>query len=112
MDSRSLSEAMLAIADLMIAVGKAPVNQKPGPVVHDVDARWKVVLNGHREPVKYGEKNEIEVPPFHCYVEFNGWPAGLLDPFGGWLVAGTLANEETFVAAVKHATEKTRGGSR
>jgi len=32
------------------------------------------------------------VPPFNCYVEFNGWPAGVFNPFGGIIAAGELAN--------------------
>lgn len=100
------SAAMLAIAELLHALGKSPANKVAGPLVHDVDEHWRVVLNGHNESVRYGEHGEIEVPPFHCYIEFNGWPAGLLSPYGGVIAAGALANEPAFVAACKAAMPK------
>ena len=39
--------------------------------------------------------------PFHTYIEYNGWPAGVLNPLGeGEFAAGTGANVESFVAAL------------
>lgn len=34
-----------------------------------------------------------EVPPFGIYLEFNGWPAGVVTPGGGCIAAGGVANE-------------------
>lgn len=106
MTTAPLSEAMMAVADMMTALGRTHLNQHIGPAIHDVDEHWRVVLNPHREFVRYGEKAEIEIPPFSCYIEFNGWPAGLINPYGGAIAAGSLANEETFIAAVKAATQR------
>lgn len=54
---------------------------------------------------------KTEVPAFHCYVEFNGWPAGLLSPYDGTFAAGEAANEETFIAALEQATERAKRGA-
>lgn len=43
----------------------------------------------------------VTVEPFHCYIEFNGWPAGVVAPWGGVIAAGDVANEAAFLAAVK-----------
>ena len=64
-----------------------------------VDDRWVVKVNGHREQVE-------SVPPFSALLEFNGWPAGIIDPFGGTIAAGELANEDTFIAAMEAAIER------
>jgi hypothetical protein len=43
----------------------------------------------------------VTVQPFHTYIEYNGWPAGVLNPLGeGEFAAGTGANVESFVAAL------------
>ena len=63
-----------------------------------IDDRWRVVMNGNKTLV---EHNGIELPPFGVYVEFNGWPAGVIDPGGGVIAAGEVANEDTFIAAIE-----------
>jgi hypothetical protein len=49
------------------------------------------------------------VPPYSAYVEYNGWPFAVFDALGGVAGAGTHANEDTFIAAVKAATAPTTG---
>ena len=40
------------------------------------------------------------------YVEYNGFPAGLLTPMGdGCIAAGEAANEDTFIAALRRAAQ-------
>lgn len=47
---------------------------------------WKIALNGK---------------DFQAKIEFNGWPAGIIDPHGGIIAAGEAANEDTFIAAIE-----------
>jgi hypothetical protein len=34
-------------------------------------------------------------------IKFNGWPAGIIDPAGGIIAAGGIANEDAFIAAIE-----------
>lgn len=56
---------------------------------HDVG--WHVVLNPTAEPIG-------DVDAFTARVCWNGWPAGVIDPDGGVLAAGSLANERTLLS--------------
>ena len=47
---------------------------------------WEIALNG----------KEIQAA-----IKFNGWPAGIIDPQGGIIAAGDVANEDTFIAAIE-----------
>lgn len=60
---------------------------------------WRIVFNGTGEARKPDDGPEL--PPFSVYVEYNGWPAGIIDPAGGILAAGDAANEDTFIAAIE-----------
>jgi hypothetical protein len=61
---------------------------------------WWVAVNGHREPTKCSRG--VEVPGFHAYVEFNGWPAGIFSPHGtGEFVVSADANAAAFIAALE-----------
>jgi hypothetical protein len=87
--------AVIAVAERQ---GVKSICDMPGCWEFDA-GKWWVAVNGHKEAVKCSRG--AEVPAFHAYVEFNGWPAGLLHPHGeGWLAAGAAANTETFVAAM------------
>lgn len=97
-------EVMLAIADLCFARGEAPVNKYAGCWECEVDEHWWVALNGHLEPVACSRGPSV--PQFSMYVEFNGWPAGIIDTGDGVIAAGELANEDTFLAAVREATRR------
>ncbi len=93
------------IARLAIADEDSPITKfKPARCWHRrIDDHWEIWVNGHKEAKRGGPKEDIEVQPFHCYVEFNGFPAGIFSPFGGAIAAGALANEETFAAALEKA---------
>ena len=65
----------------------------------DVDAHWHLAINGHLEPKK--SRSGVPVPPFHCYAEFNGFPAGMFTPYGGILAAGKQANEAALLRALR-----------
>lgn len=42
---------------------------------------------------------------FECVVWFNGWLAGVMDPYSGIIAAGEAANEGTFIAAIRARIE-------
>lgn len=62
--------------------------------IGDPDKGWGVKLNPTAEAIG-------DVDPFHAVVTWNGFPAGIMDPMGGIIAAGDLANQETFVAWLK-----------
>jgi hypothetical protein len=96
-----------AIVNLASVLGVANVTMLPGCWEHQVDSQWWFALNGKTTPTKCSKG--ITVPPFHFYVEFNGWPAGIFHITGsGEFAAGTAANEDTFIAAVDAAAKAVR----
>jgi hypothetical protein len=101
--TESLCVAFMAIVDLALASGADPLNKHTACWEHQIDDRWWVAVNGHAEP-KLSSHSNIPVNPFEAYVEYNGWPAFVLNPYGGHGAAGSLANEDTLIAALKAAT--------
>ena len=90
-----------AIMEYAEAKGVSKINALPGCWEVQVDEQWWFAVNGQKLPVTCSHGVEIE--PFHCFVEYNGWPAGIFTPYGGEFAAGSAANEETFEAALKAA---------
>lgn len=106
-EREAVSLAFVEIAKLTEALGVSHINQLPGCWEYQVDEQWRIALNGHLEPTKCSMG--MAVAPFHCYVEWGGFPAGEFHPVhGGFIAAGEAANEETLIAALKQATEKAR----
>lgn len=94
-----------AIGDLAEALKVKNIKDLPGLWTVDIDDKWKLSANGHR-------KTFDNIPPFHFAIEFNGWPAGILDPLGnGMIAAGELANSDTFIQAVKDKIERITNAS-
>lgn len=98
-----MTEIFCAIVEHAAALGVRNIGEIAGCWEVELDDAWWFALNGHGEPTKCSKGTEV--PPFTVYVEFNGWPAGLVDPHGGVLAAGDAANEDTFIAAIRAATE-------
>jgi hypothetical protein len=102
-------EAFVAVMELAQALGVSNINRLDGCWTHRVDDQWWVAVNGHSteqpavSPDGASGHVPVNVPPYGCYVEFNGWGAGFFDPFGGTFAAGSAANEDTFIEAVKRA---------
>lgn len=102
--SVTVCTAFGVIIQLGNALGVRDINQLPGCWEHAVDDQWRIALNGHGdERTAFGRAT---VPPYHIYVEYNGWPAGLIGPAGGVIAAGDGATEDTFIAAVEAARDK------
>ena len=72
-------------------------------------AQWQIIANGNKEPrkVEPDQWGEMELPPFHFAVFWNGWLAGLLSPtpdgnFGGSLAANPNgADEENLILSIE-----------
>ena len=103
MSDEPIALAFARVVDLAQALGVRAINTLDGCWEHQVDEKWWVAVNGHREPVKCS--TGAEVPPFHCYIESNGLPAGLLTPRGGQFMGNC---EDGFIAAVSRAVEASR----
>lgn len=109
-----LSEAFVRIAELGTTVpGAAPLHRHEGAWVYRfTDAggnEWGLAVNGHKHAVPdtlLDLASPIEA--LTALVSFNGWPFGILDPFGGQMGAGELANEDAFIAALVAETERVR----
>ena len=102
------------IAELGIADGVAPMSKHEGLWYRKLDENWEIAVNGHREAIlSQSDVNRIActVEPFRAAVWWNGWLEGFIDPYGGVIAAGELANEETLVAALRKAIEKAEAGS-
>lgn len=93
--------AFALLADYGNRNGAAPLSKFEACWEKQIDDQWWIAMNGHLEPKKCSHGPEVK--PFNCYVEFNGWPAGILDPFGGIIAAGDCANEDAFIDALKAA---------
>ena len=95
-----VSEAFGVICELGIALGIRPLNEHPGCWAHQIDDFWFVAVNGHDESRMY---QTIEIPPFHAYVAYDGWPAAMFTPRGGEFVVTNVVNEDAFIRAVRAA---------
>jgi hypothetical protein len=94
----------IALADKR---GAVPLNQHEGCWYVALDEHWELAANGHGEKKECGSfkhhKSPQAVSPFSIYVEFNGWPAGVIDPYGCSIAAGEAANIFTLVEALERA---------
>lgn len=81
--------------------GATAIAMKEGLWINRVDDQWAIKCNGKLEDVE-------NVPAASWYIEFNGWPAGIIGILGdGMLCAGAEGNEENLRAALlKNIEEK------
>jgi hypothetical protein len=69
-------------------LGVTKIDALPGLWESKVDDHWTVKCNGHSFDID-------SVPGFSWYIEYNGWPAGVISVLGdGFLCAGEAGNEE------------------
>jgi len=89
-----IPECFNKVAELAIKLGMAPLNKNPGCWEYEVDDQWSIKLNPHDSMLD-------GIPSYHMAVSYNGWPAGLVSPTkGGVIAAGSGANEDAFIAAL------------
>jgi hypothetical protein len=89
--------AFVAIVQLADRMDVTYINKLPGGWEVQI-GKWWFALNGHAEKVTCS--HDVTVDPLCCYVEYNGWPAGLFNAFGGAIAYGEAANEQSFIEAV------------
>ena len=99
-----VAEAFAEIAVLAQRLGVTEINKLPGCWEHQVDEQWWIAVNGRSEAVECSRGFKID--PFDCYIEYNGWPAGSINPGGGIIAAGEGANEDTFIEALQKSDSK------
>ncbi len=85
-----MSEVFLRIAERMGREYGVPLPKRLLEVGNP-DVGWHVVLNPTDTSIG-------EVESFAAHACWNGWPAGIIDPDGGVLAAGELANERTLLS--------------
>lgn len=100
MSSDKVCEGFVVLGELIIAMDAHPLYKHQACWECQVDEHWKVAVNGHLQP-KLCSWTNLPVDPGTAYIEFNGWPAGLVTPWGGVIAAGDAANEDTFIAALR-----------
>ncbi len=90
------------IAELAEKKGIRSIKDLPGASHLRVDDHWELWINGRPENVQV---DGVALEPYHCYIKFNGWPAGICNPFGGWIAAGSVANEAALCKALEEAAD-------
>lgn len=94
----TIVEVFAEIAKLCDSMKLPPLNEFPDCWECKLDERWTIAVNAHKEKKIW---RDIEIAPFHCYVEFNGFPAGIFSPRGGAIAAGSEANESKLIEAIQ-----------
>jgi len=114
MNAPPLSEAFLLIGELAEKLGVTPLINHPGLWTHSIPGikggTWRWALNAHQEAL-VDEESGVAVEFAHCFLQWSGWPAGMLTPYGGWICSGEAANEGTFIAALKQELERLSGAA-
>ena len=105
-----ICNAFALIAELGCTLGVGDICDLPGAWEQEIDDSWYVAVNAHKHAVTVMPEGGMEasVPPYHAAVWFNGWLAGLVSAHGGTIAAGELANESSFIDAVKARIGKER----
>ena len=102
-ENESLNAFWMNVARICEKRGLIPLNKLPEPAYLHVGP-WRVWINGTPftcEVIADTEtQRKVRVERLIAYVEFNGWPAGLLHPLEGSFVSGEEANIEALVDAL------------
>ncbi len=97
-DRDGVCEAMLRVAELAQVVSRTPVGE--WDYRFTTNPHWRICVNGGT----HDEWQPVKAPPvkrFTVYIEFNGWPAGIIDAAGGRMIKGL---ETPFIDAVANET--------
>lgn len=96
-DEKSLGQLLI---DYALSQGAKQVNKIPGLWDNKIDEHWRIQFNPHHDVLG-------NVPPFSWYVEYNGFPAGILDIRGdGIICCGEFANENGLMEAIERKMQK------
>lgn len=105
----TLEQLWTALRALADAYDAAPMNKHEGCWSIALDQHWSLAVNAHPAAARWTNPRSGDshtVPAFSVYLDFNGWPAGLIDPHGAHIAAGRAANADTFLAAVDAAVRR------
>lgn len=101
---------ILLIADLAVADGVAPVRDKVW--TRKLDKHWTIAVNGYGSEQSVNLTCPTKIPACSVLIEFNGWPAGMLNLLGeGSIAAGEAANQATLREAIMSALRSKRGAA-
>jgi|SRR5262245_9751187 len=101
MDHPSTKPLFVLIGELAEKDGVMPLHEHRQHTCWErkVGNEWWIAVNPHEGTKRCSRGANVDFG--HCYVEFMGFPAGLFTPWGGTIAAGTVANEESFAAALE-----------
>lgn len=86
----SVPESFSLIAELFIKRGRLNVKDLAVEKIGNLE----LTLNG-------SSKEESGIPPYHCKVMWNGWPAGIIGPGGGHIVNSRYFSEDILINILK-----------
>ncbi len=78
--------AFMGCCALALKDKTGPLTDLPNSTFNRTVGPWEIALNGQK---------------ISASLKFNGWPAGVIDPQGGIIAAGDVANEDAFIAAIE-----------
>lgn len=101
-----MNEAYIKACEFIkLVAGKSLIELDNKKWMGSVDKNWVIAIHANKNKI-IGFKPEGAVSMEAEYgimlVWFNCWLAGMLDPFGGEIAAGELANENTLIKAIEN----------
>lgn len=100
MSATRISEVFAEIMAYAARVGVSRIDTIEGCWEFEPGPGWFIAVNGHKTPTPCS-RSKVPVAPFTAYIEWHGWPAGVVGLRQGFIAAGTEANEATLIAALK-----------
>ena len=101
-----MNKAYMKACELIsLIVGKSLIELPDKKWTGNIDDNWIIAIHANKgETIKFEPKGTIgcSVTWGVLVVWFNGWLAGLLDPYGGTIAAGEAANEDVFIEAIEN----------
>lgn len=92
-DEPPLAKAFVLIAERFGRIFVAPLPKRLLEIGSPTEG-WGVRLNPTSEAVD-------GIQPYRAHVTFNGWPAGIMQPYGGTMMAGDHDGKSTEDALIE-----------
>jgi hypothetical protein len=102
-EQHGFCEVMLRIVDLAKHLGRIPAGEWDYRFASD--PKWRICLNGGTQPT-WTPTDAPAVERFYAYLEYNGWPAGIVNAAGG----SVALNEDRIIAAIEREIAHVQGG--
>ena len=103
----ALQDVWLALTALAKASGTPCIKDQ---VWHyKISDKWEIWINGNKVKaagIRSDGRPTSMLNPYEAYIEFNGWPAGIMTPFESMIAHGTIANIFTLRDAIRAAIKK------